>query len=180
ADDQLFATDEDRVYRLEASGEWTDITPTVTYELFGSVNAMNDTVFLSVEYDDPYDAPFILFSANNGNNWQNLVNPVPSAGDDPYRIYCDNHTLYVFEDDFMYYTSNLGSNWTSLGLPSQFCNSFTDFLVYNSVPFATAFCCGQALKLDYYQGWILSNNGLPTNRSPEDLVWCDGALFVYM
>jgi len=108
-----------------------------------------------------------------------MVNAVPSAGDDPYRIYCDGQKLYAYENDFMYYTDNLGSSWTNLGLPSQFCNNFNGLLVYNSVPFATACCCGQVVKYANDQGWILSNNGLSISIEPTDLAFCDGALFVY-
>jgi hypothetical protein len=177
ADNQLFANDAQHVFSLDASGDWTDVSPSVFYELFGSVASMNDTVFLSADY---YSSPFILYSPNGGNSWQNLLGSVPSAGDDSYRMYCNDHKLYAYENDFMYFTGNLGSSWTSIGLPPQFCNAFNDFIVYNSVPFAAACSSGQVLKLDNNQDWILSNNGLPTNRDPEYLSSCDGAMFVYL
>lgn len=179
----VISNDENKVYKLNSSGNWIDISPIVTYELFGSLASMNDSVFLSVEYDTPswpYDNPFIVFSPDNGITWNNLINPVPFARDDPYRIYCENGRLYAYEDEIMYYTDNLGLSWTNISLPSQYCNGFNDFVINNSIPYAAACGNGQVVKLYNTQNWALSNNGLPTDREPLDFASCDSALFAYI
>jgi photosystem II stability/assembly factor-like uncharacterized protein len=179
----VVANDEEKVYLSGNGYSWKDISPDVTYELFGSVASMNDTVFLSVEYDTPswpYDAPFIVFSPDLGLTWENLVNPVPFVRDDPYRLYCENGMLYAYEDEIMYHTDDLGASWTELSLPGQYCNYYYDFLIYQGVEFALA--CGNAelLKLDQYDNWILSNHGLPSNRDLEALAKTSDALYVYV
>ena len=159
----LVSNDEDNVYISDNGQNWKDISPEVDYELFGSVAMMNDTVFLSVEYDAPLDNPFIIFSPNNGESWENLKNPVPFSRDDPYRIYCENGRLYAYEDDIMYYTNNLGANWTNISLPNQYCNNFSDLIVYNSQTYAAACANGEFLKLSN-NSWELANNGLLTDN----------------
>lgn len=179
----VIANNEDKVFILDSNGNWSDISPNVNYDLFGSVSSMIDTIFLSVNYHTntwPYNIPFIMYSPDNGTTWHDLVNPVPYAGDDSYRIYCENARLYAREDDKLYYTDDLGINWTDLSLPSQYCNYIYDFAVYNSQPFAAACGKGQLLKLDNINNWVLSNNGLPTDRGPTDIAYCDSALFAYI
>ncbi len=183
ANHNLISNDENKVYRLNAIGNWIDNSPLVTFDLFGSLSSMNDTIFLSVEYDTPswpYDNPFIVYSPDNGITWNNLVNPVPFARDDPYRIYSENGRLYAYEDELMYYTNNLGLSWTNISLPSQYCNGFNDFIINNSISYAAACGNGQFVKLDNSQNWVLSNNGLPTDREPRSLASCDSALFAYI
>ena len=180
--DVIIANDEDLVYRSVNGHSWQDISPDVTYELFGSVASMDDMVFLSVEYDAPYpiyDAPFILFSPDLGNTWENLAGPVPFVRDDPYRIYCENGKLYACEDEIMYCTYNLGASWTDLSLPFQFCNGFNDFIVSQGVEFAIACGAAQMLKRDQANGWILSNQGLPGSRELDALAKTSDALYVY-
>jgi len=177
----LFTNDLDKVYKLNTSGNWTEISPIVPFDVFGSLSSMNDTVFLSIEHDTvtwPNDIPFILYSADNGNSWHHLINKVPYAGDDPYRIYCDNGRLYTYEDDKIFYTSNLGLSWTDISLPTQYCNNLNAFIINNSVPFAAACGLGEVVKLDNTQNWMLSNNGL--SSEPLAFASCDNALFAYI
>jgi len=183
ASNSLIADDLDNVYISNNGNDWIKITPDVNKELFGSMASMGDTVFLSVEYDTPsrpYDQPFILYSTDNGNTWKELNNPVPFVRDDPYGIYCYENRLYAFEDELMYFTDNFGTTWTELSLPNEYCNYFYDFLIYNSTPFAAA--CGNAelVKLNENGDWILSNTGLPNDRSLSGLAYCEGALFAYV
>lgn len=182
ANNNIITNDENKVYRLNMSGNWIDISPIVTYDMFGSLSSMNDTIFLSVEYNTPSwpnDNPFIVFSPDNGNTWHNLFNPVPFAGSGPYKIYCENGRLYAYEGAQMYYTNNLGLSWTDISLPSQYCNMFYDFIISNAIPYAAACGDGQLVKLDNIQNWVLSNNGLPTDTEPLSLASCDSALFTY-
>lgn len=176
--DFIVANSQEEVYVSKNGDNWQDISPNLNFELFGSVATMNDSIFLSVEYDDSDDSPFILISPDEGQNWENLVNPVPFARDDPYNIYCDDGKLYAYEDEFMYVTNDLGETWTDLSLPEHYC--FYGFVVFNSVPFAAT--CGYGLlnSLDDENNWVVSNNGLPSNRQPKALAFCDSALFTYL
>ncbi|HNW88922.1 MAG TPA: T9SS type A sorting domain-containing protein [Bacteroidales bacterium] len=179
----VISNDESKVYKLNLNGNWIDISPVVTYELFGSLASMHDTIFLSVEHDTPswpYDNPFIVFSSDNGITWNNLFTPVPFARDDPYRIYSENGRLYAYEDEKMCHTDNLGISWTDISLPSQYCNMFNDFIINNAIPYAAACGNGQLVMLDNTQNWVLSNNGLPADREPIALANCDSALFAYI
>jgi photosystem II stability/assembly factor-like uncharacterized protein len=183
AANSLIANDFDNVYLSDNWNDWIKITPDVNRELFGSMASMRDTVFLSVEYDTPswpYDQPFILYTPDKGCTWEELYNPVPFARDDPYGIYCSENRLYTFEDELMYYTDNLGSTWTEINLPGEYCNYFYDFLIYNSTPFAAACGNAQLVKLNENEDWILSNTGLPDDRGLSGLAYCEGALFAYV
>ncbi|MBL7914736.1 MAG: hypothetical protein JNL49_06785, partial [Bacteroidia bacterium] len=179
----VIANDEDKVYKLNFSGNWVDVSPAVTYEMFSSLASKNDTVFLSVEYDTPtwpYDNPFIVYSTDNGNSWNSLISPVPFTRDDPYRIFFEDGRLYAYEDEKMYYTDNLGLSWNDISLSAQFCNGIYGFIVNNSIPFAAACGNGQLVKLDASQNWVLSNNGLPSNKEPLAFASCDSALFSFI
>jgi hypothetical protein len=178
-ENSLVANDEDNVYISDNGQNWKDISPEVDYELFGSVATMIDTLFLSVEYDIPLDNPYILFSPNNGVSWEDLKQPVPFARDDPYRIFCDNGRLYAYEDDIMYYTNNLGANWTEISLSNQYCNNFSDLIVFYSQTYAAACGNGEFLKLSN-NSWLLSNDGLPSDREVNALAHSSDALYAYI
>lgn len=179
----LISDDDNKVYKYQPNGNWNNISPTVNKDFFSQLTSSNDSVFLSVEYNInsfPYDSPFILFSPNNGISWNNLLNPVPFAEDDPYQIHFENGKLYARENEKMSYTSNLGANWTNANLAPPFCNGFNSFIVHNSIPYATACSNGQLVELTNNQYWIQSGtNGLPYTE-PFALASCDGALFVNM
>ena len=181
--DQVFCNDPDKVYRLDQEGTWTDITPAVDYELFRMVVSMDDRVFLSVEHNQstwPYDVPFILYTADAGQTWQELFNQPPFAGDDPYSIYTDNGRLYARENEIMHYTDDLGETWHDMSLPAQFCNYFYNFLVFNGTPFAGACGYNELVKYNSGSGWMLSNNGLPAYNEIESLAYNENVLFTYL
>ncbi len=111
----------------------------------------------------------------------NLALPYTSAGGDTWhKIYIHNGRIYAYSQEKMYFTDNLGVNWSNISLPAQYCNRFYDFLIVNSIPFAAACGNGQVLKLDGTQQWVLSNNGLPQDREPLSLAFCDSALFAHI
>ena len=181
--DAVIANDNDDVYILDNGNKWSIISPDVPKSYFGSLASMGDTVFLSVDYTTssyPFDQPFIVYSADRGNTWKNLINPVPFVRDDAYGIYCDDNRLYAFEDEIMYYTDDLGSTWHQIILPFNYCNQFVDFLVYHSIPFAAACGNGEFIKLDTNEDWILSNTGLPVDRPLNGLAYCDDAIYTYV
>lgn len=182
--DALFANDNDNVYLLSDRNKWSIISPNVPKSYFGSLASMDDTIFLSVEYNTsyyPYDQPFIMYSPDHGTTWKNLNSPVPFARDDAYRIYCHGNRLYVFEDEIMYYTDNLGSTWKEISLPGDYCNYFYDFMVYHSVPYAAACGNGEFIMLDENDNWLLlPNEGLPADRPINGLAYTDGVLYAYV
>lgn len=171
------------VFISDFNNNWKVITPTCNHDFWASVCSLHDTIVLSVEHDTvnwPYDIPYILFSANKGITWDSLISQPPFAGDDPYGIYCHNSNIYAHENEIMYYTDNLGVSWKPISLPPQYCNYFYGFAVFNSTPFASACGNAQLLKLNTNSNWILSNNGLPTDRETNAISFCDSALFTYV
>ncbi len=149
----------------------------------GSILTKGDTIFMSYNYSTPswpYSYSYIKYTKDTCNTWDDLISNVPYIGDDPYRICFENNRLFAYEDDKMYYTDNLGLSWTDISLPSQYCNMFYDFILNNSIPYAAACGNGQLVKLDNTQNWVLSNNGLPSDREPLALASCDSALFAYI
>lgn len=176
----LVASEPYGVYRSTDGQDWADIPPAMPSELFSDVILAGDTIFLSVEYDVPIDNPYIAYSTDTGNTWNNLNSQPPFAGDDPYGIHYHIGRLYASENETMYYSDDLGLWWMDMSLPSQFCNYFYGFTVFADIPFGAACCCGQIVRWDDSQGWVLSNNGLPTNRDPGGLAWCDSAIFAYI
>ena len=180
---EVISNDNENVYKLNSTGNWIDISPTVPYDIFGSLASNQDTLYLSIEHNIPsfpFDDPFIVFSFDNGNSWNNLINPVPFVGDDPYRLYMKDGRLHAYDNQKMFYTDNLGLSWTDISLPGQYCNMFNDFIINNSIPFSAA--CGdkELLKFDNSQNWVLSNNGLPTGSQVSAFASCDTALFAYL
>ncbi len=184
ANGSLVFTDGDKVYASDNGNNWSDVTPGVENDYFGSLEAMGDTVFLTYKYYVPNpnfeNNVRILYTTNGGETWDETGSPVPYWGDDTYRMYASGKRLYVHEDDKMYYTDNLGADWNNISLPEEYCNYFYSFLVHNSVPYAAA--CGNAelIKLDESSNWVLSNNGLPSDREIEFMVRCKDAIFAYV
>ncbi len=69
--------------------DWQNVTPDIDRDFFASIASMNDTLFVSVKKNStswPFDLPFILYSPGMGQNWSELVNPVPFARED-IRVY---------------------------------------------------------------------------------------------
>jgi hypothetical protein len=162
-EDGIIACTDHGVFVSDNGHDWDDVTPVVEFDLFRGVGTMNERVFLSVEYNAdtrPYDRPFILYSNDLGQQWSELISPVPFAGDDPYKIYCEDGTLYAREDEMMAATSDLGQTWRDLSLPSEYCNYMTGLVVHNAQVFASACAGGQVLRLRG-NSWELSNTGLP-------------------
>lgn len=153
--------------------------PNLSYRI-GFVLTMGDTIYMNFHQNTSDNKSFIKYSKDNCNTWNDLLSNVPYTGYIPYKFYIENNRLYTYLRGEMYYTDNLGLSWTDISLPSQYCNYIYDFIVYNSIPFAAACGYGQLVKLDNMQNWVLSNNGLPTDREPDALASCDSALFAYI
>ena len=185
----LVANDQHSVYVLDNGSKWHSANiPTIpSYpglsSGIGSVLTIGDTIFMSYKYSTPswpYFYACIKYTKDNCITWDDLISSVPYIGDDSYRIYIENARIYAYEDEKMFYTDNLGLSWTDISLPSKYCNMFYDFIINNSIPYAAACGNGQVVKLDNNQKWVLSNNGLPTDREPLALASCDNALFAYI
>lgn len=173
----IIANDAKKVYSSTNGNSWNDITPQVSKRYFGSVATMGDTLLLSVE-NDP-DSPFIIYSENEGSSWKNLNHPIPFERDDAYSMYISGKSLYVFEDEMMYATDDLGTDWWyNLSSPSQYCNHFNGFVVFNSIPFALTCGYAELLKLNAGKKWELSNIGLPTNLQVKKFAVTNDAIYV--
>ncbi|HNQ13426.1 MAG TPA: T9SS type A sorting domain-containing protein [Bacteroidia bacterium] len=184
-DSLVFSNDDDFVYMLNNRNLWTDITPNFTNDLFINLDKMGDTIFISnyyVQSNWPYFYQSIFFSTDYGALWNQITHlPYTSAGGNTWhKIYIRNGRIYAYSDEKMYFTDDLGLNWSNISLPSQYCNGFNDFLIFNSNHFAAACGNGQVVKLDSIQQWVLSNNGIPGGREPLSLAYCNSVLFVYL
>lgn len=180
----LVAIDDKRIY-LKNNNYYLDITPSIINDIFLNIDNMGDTIFVSNYYMQsnwPYINQFFHYSYDNGITWTEIGNlPYTSpGGNSSHNIHIEKNRIYAFSDEKLFYSDDLCLNWTDICLPSQYCNSFNDFAVYNSQPFAAACGNGQLVKLDNTNNWILSNNGLPTDREPLDIAYCDSAVFTYV
>jgi len=119
---------------------------------------------------------------DNGTTWTAIGNlPYTSpGGNTSHHIYIENNRIYASSDQKMFYSDDLCINWTDITLPSSYCNQFNSFEIYNSQTFGAACGFGQLVKLDNTNNWILSNNGLPTDREPLSIAYCDNAVFTYV
>ncbi|MBK7214137.1 MAG: T9SS type A sorting domain-containing protein [Bacteroidales bacterium] len=170
------------VYACTDGSSWSNISPTISRNYLGPVVSSGDTVYVSAKQTNaspPFEEGWVLFSNDHGVNWQNTITSVPFVGDDPYRIYVNNGSLYAYENEILGVTSDLGQYWRDWSLPSQYCNYIYDFLVYHSIPFSVACGEGQLLRRENEQ-WVLSNSGLPLNRGIEGLAACQDAIFAYV
>jgi hypothetical protein len=176
---------EDKSIYLKSDNNYKDITPNIINDNFLNIDNMGDTIFVSnyyIQSNWPYFNQFFHYTYDNGTTWTEIGNlPYTSpGGNSSHNIHIENTRIYASSEEKMFYSDDLCLNWTDISLPSQYCNSFNDFEVYNSQPFATACGNGQLVKLDNTNNWILSNNGLPSDREPLDIAYCDSAVFTYV
>lgn len=183
-DSNIVAIEDKRIY-LYRNNTYSDITPNVTNDIFLNVDNMGDTIFVSNYYMQsawPYINQYFYYSYDDGNTWTEIGDlPYTSpGGNSSHNIYIEENRIYASSNEKMFYSDDLCINWTDISLPSQYCNSFNDFLVYNSIPFAAACGDGQLLSLDNTNNWILNNNGLPIDREPLEIAYCDSAIYTYV
>lgn len=158
-----------------SNSEWLNITPeSINFTGFGSLTSMGDTIFLSVHYNNNFISNhFIIFSFDNGNNWNQLYNNPPEVGDDAYRIIAIGSRLYVSENSFIYYTDDLGIQWHEIILPNKYCNLIDELINHDSQLYIRT--CGnrEVLKLDQEEGqWLEMTLNLP-DQDVSDLIFTD-------
>jgi len=163
--------------------DFKDITPSVDERYFGSVSCIGDTLILTYKtsVSNPYFERdnFLIFSYDKGATWIVPENQPPYWGDDPYRIVIGKSGFYAYEDDRMFYTEDMGTNWLDMPVPPEYCNMFYGALEYEGVPFASA--CHYKQMLKWEEGaWQLSADGLPDNRTTSKLFTCDGGIFAFI
>ncbi len=183
----VFSNDGDSIHVLKDK-KWININPPGQSGLPGQsgifigLEEMNDTLFLCLGRmisNWPFVRQSIFYSPDTGNTW-NEITPLPyttPAGDSWHELRVDQHRLYGFSSNRVFYTDNLGATWIDVSLPSTYCNHVNDMIITGSVPFAGTCGSAQVIKLIPGQGWVLSNNGLPANRAPMKLAMCNGVLF---
>lgn len=177
SNNKLIANNAENVYLSSNKNNWNDISPNVDRKYFGSLVTMGDTIFLSYQ-NNSKDRLINYYSVEN-DSWENVINIPPYEGDDAYRMLVDGNVLYAYEDDQMYYTSDLGAYWTGISLPSHYCNMFYDFLIYNSQPFAATCGNDELVKLSN-NSWELTNSGLSTGGEIVTLAHSSDALYVHV
>jgi len=177
AHNSLVANDYTSVYISGNHLDWDNISPDVSKQSFGSLACIEDTVFLSyTSYEWEHR---IMYYPVKNKTWHDMAGNVPYNGDDPYSLYTENKTLYAWEDDKMYFTDNLGSSWTDISIPEQFCNMFYGFTIFNSTRFANA--CGNSELIKYTNNnWELSNSGLPSGWEVFGLAVTTDAIYAYV
>jgi hypothetical protein len=185
----LISNDRMNIYKYSNNYSWEKINipeiiiyPNLSAGI-GSVETLGDTIFNSYGYsmpEWPYNNIFIKYSTNYGETWGDFLSIVAYEPDEPYKLYIKGNTIYRYEGDKMFYTTDFGINWFEISIPPEYCNMFYDFIVYNNTPYAAACGNGQLLRLNSDDNWELTNNGLPIDREPEDLAFCDNALFTYI
>jgi len=178
----IIANDEQKVYSSTDGNSWTDITPPDSKKYFGSVATMGDTFWLSGKNDaisGPNDDNFIIYSEDDGISWKNPNHGVPFERGAIFSMYISDKTLYAYIYEEMCATNDLGLDWWyNLSLPSQYCNNFNGFVVYNSIPFAISCGYAELLKCNSEGNWILSNTGLPADLKLDYLTKTSDALYV--
>ena len=183
-DNNIVASTYDEVFlSSDPDDRWNVISPDSPHNSWSSVKTCDNTLFLSVRYGWPLispQSPYILYSSDLGNTWNSLINPPPFSRDDPYRITCFQNGFFAREDEIIYFTDNLGMTWKNTSISAEYCNNINGLEVYNGIPYVTACGSGELLKRNSDAGWVLSNTGLPTDREPGAIVYCEGAIFTYV
>lgn len=188
-DSELISNDRMNIYKSSCNNGWGAINipeivvyPNLSYGIT-CVTTQGEMLFSSYGYSQPewpYYHTFISHTTDYGQTWNDLYSTFAFEPDHPYFLYLDGNTIYRYQDEKIFFTTDMGSSWIEMSLPPMYCNNIEDFLVYNNMPFAAACGGGEVLRFSATNGWELANNGLPTDYWPQQLAWCQGALFVYI
>lgn len=177
------------IFKYTSTSYW-DNMPIPEMKIYNGLNAailgvqtIGDTIFNSYGYstpDWPFFHTFIKYTTNFGETWSDFLTIAAIEPDEAYYLYIDRDKIYRYEDDKMFYTTDIGKHWVDISLTSGYCNMFYGFLVFKNIPFALA--CGNAelLKLDSNNQWILSNKGLPNDRDIAFLARSEDAIYAYV
>ena len=174
-DDMPIAVDWQKI-GINKNDEWIDVSPqNINFDGYSSIVTSGDTIFLSIQNSlpmAPWSFPFIMYSTVNGSNWSHLQSSPPEAGDDSYRLAIANGRLFASENDLLFYTDDLGANWTKVELPDMFCNSIDHLEVHNSQLYISTCDNGELLKLLPNDEWLDVGQNLP-NNTIESFTVCD-------
>ncbi|MFA6126906.1 MAG: T9SS type A sorting domain-containing protein [Bacteroidales bacterium] len=123
----------------------------------------------------------LIYSLDDGETWVDISDRIPikaNALPGDYILRSIGSRLFMSYDfnRELYYTDNLGASWTDISFPSQFCNSLS-LIGYKSTTFALFCHYGQVARLINDQ-WVLTNNGLPADQSPESFYSCGDQLYI--
>jgi photosystem II stability/assembly factor-like uncharacterized protein len=188
-DSELICNDRMNIYKSSGNNGWEaiNIPEIVVYPNLGhgivSLKTQGERLFSSYGYSQPqwpYFHTFISYTTDYGLSWSDLYTTFDYETDNPYKLYINGNTIYRYQHEKIFFTTDMGSSWVEMSIPPIYCNNIDDFLVYNNTPFAATCSGGEVLRFSETNGWELANNGLPTDYWPEQLAWCDSALFVYI
>ncbi|HET6557093.1 MAG TPA: T9SS type A sorting domain-containing protein [Prolixibacteraceae bacterium] len=175
----IVANDDQNVFASSPrSYPWAIISPETDKNYFGSLAAKGDTLFLS--YKGNTWESIIKYRLPGSNTWDDLKGPLPYEGDDASLMNTGNGMLWVYEDDILFNTSDLGQTWNEHSIPSGFCNNFSDFEIFNGLPFAAACGKGEMLRMAADRSWQLSNAGLPTDREVTSMAYSKEAIYAFV
>ncbi len=172
----LFTNDHSKTYTLSNNGIWTDITPKSEFSLIESVHSFGDTLISSmglISPDFPYIKHYLLYSYDSGKNYNNPIYPPPSIGDNPFQIFCGVNIMYIYSDENLWSTNNLGVSWTNMEIPLVTGSMIYDFVLHNNIPFALA----NGIYKFELNSWKSIVGDLPNNKRVNGLYICNGAIF---
>lgn len=173
----LAANDRNEVYLSNANvNSWATISSSIDKTYLGFINTSGNRIFLSYKANNGGQS--IKYSDEN-NTWQDLKTAIPFTGDGPYKMHVNDSRLYIYENEQMYSTDDLGATWQNLTYAGQFCNDIYDLVIYKNIPFSASCGYGELLRLSDKMEWELSNNGLPNTREVTGLAYSANALYAY-
>lgn len=146
----------------------------------GSVVTMGDTMIHSYYYTEagwPYYHSFIDYTTDLGLSWNSMLSLNEYETDGAFKLHIGNNKVYRWYGQSMFFSEDFGQTWENISLPNQYCNSFTDFTIYENIPLALACGDGEFLALDESLNWMPLNSGLPTDRPVSNIAFCDSAIF---
>lgn len=175
----IVANDDQNVFASSPrSYPWAIVSPQTDRQYFGSLAAIGDTLFLSYK-SSTYES-LVKYRLPGSSTWNDLKGTLPYKGDVASRINTANKMLWAYEDDKLHTTRDLGQTWTEHSIPSTFCGEFSDFEIFNGVPYAAACGNGELLRMGDDQSWQLSNTGLPPDGKVTSMAYSENALYAFV
>lgn len=174
-DKSLFAGS-GRIHRKDSSAAWSNVTPINTDD-FSSLTTHGDTVFAQPTIISPINQSRVIYTTDKGLTWQSFANAIP-YNSPMLGIFHDGDGLYAWTYKKLFYTNDLGQNWTDMQVPSGACLNNVNWLVKrNSILFVRS-CDDQVIKYEN-NTWQPSNVGLAPG-DVEAVAQNENSMFAYV